>query len=58
MQYHGEQYSIYFGRGHYEEHSCEIILKDQWFRRRCRLKKSLRTTDGRTMDVEPSAQVC
>ena len=31
-----------FGRGHYGEHSCEIILNlDQWFRRRCHLKKSL-----------------
>ena len=28
-----------FGRGHYEEYFCEIILKfDQWFRKRCRLK--------------------
>ena len=28
-----------FGKGHYEEHFCEIILNlDQWFRRRCRLK--------------------
>ena len=25
-----------FGRGHYGEHLCEIILNlDQWFRRRC-----------------------
>ena len=28
-----------FGRGHYEEQFCKIILNlDQWFRRRCRLK--------------------
>ena len=28
-----------FGRGHYKEHFCEIILyMDQWFRRKCRLK--------------------
>ena len=28
-----------FGRGHYEEHLCEIILNlDQWFVR-CRLRK-------------------
>ena len=28
-----------FGREHYEEHFCEIILNlDQWFRRRFRLK--------------------
>ena len=30
-----------FGRGHYGEHSCEIILNlDKWFRRRCHLKKT------------------
>ena len=30
----------HFGRGHYEEHSCEIILNlDQWLRRSCCLKK-------------------
>ena len=30
---------ISFGRGHYEEHFCEIILNfDKWFRRRCYLK--------------------
>ena len=34
-------------RGHHREHSCEVILNlDQWFRRRCRLKKKF--TDGRT----------
>ena len=28
-----------FGRGHYGEHSCEIILNlDKWFRSRCYLK--------------------
>ena len=37
----------HFGRGHYGEHSCEIILNlDQWFRRRCRLKKKF-MHDGR-----------
>ena len=31
-----------FGRRHYEEHLCEIILNlDQWFRRGCRLKTFL-----------------
>ena len=29
-----------FGRGHFRNYSCEIILNlNQWFRRRCRLKK-------------------
>ena len=41
----------HFGRGHYEEHSCEIVLNlDQWFRRRCLLKKQF-TGDGRKTDV-------
>ena len=31
-----------FGRGHYEEQFCEIILNSgQWFRRRCPLKDFL-----------------
>ena len=31
-----------FGRGHYEEYSCEFVLNlDQWFRRRCPLIKKL-----------------
>ena len=31
-----------FGRVHFEEQFCEIILKSgQWFRRRCRLKDFL-----------------
>ena len=31
-----------FGRGHHEEHFCEIIFNlDQWFRRRCHLKDLL-----------------
>ena len=31
-----------FIRGHYREHSCEIILNlDQYFRRSCRLKKKV-----------------
>ena len=35
-----------FGRGHYGEHSCEIILNlDQWFRRCC-LKKFLIKSSG------------
>ena len=30
---------IKFGRGHHEEHICEIIMRlDQWFMRRCPLK--------------------
>ena len=34
-----------FCRGHYGEHSCEIILNlNQWFRGRCRYRRS--TTDG------------
>ena len=38
-----------FGRGHIGEHSCEVILNmDQWFRRRCRLKKKF--TNGRMHD--------
>ena len=53
-------------RGHYGEHTCEVILNlDQWFRRRCVIKKSLRTThtadDGRTpitiANLEPLAQI-
>ena len=42
-----------FGRGHYEEQFCEIILNlGKWFRRRCRLKKKL--TGGRTTDEDRS----
>ena len=41
-----------FRRGHHGEHSCEIIWNlDQWFKRRCRLKKKL-THDRRTTDAE------
>ena len=48
-----------FGRRHYEEHSCEVILNlDKWFRRRCRLKK--KCTDARWTKLDhnssPSAQ--
>ena len=44
-----------FGRGHYGEHSCEIILNlDMWFRSRCYLKEKFieRTIDGRHMPDE------
>ena len=35
-----QNYLCNFGRGHYGEHSCEIILNlDKWFRRKCCLKK-------------------
>ena len=38
-----------FERGHHREHSCEVILYlNQWFRRRCRLKKKF--THDRRMD--------
>ena len=34
-----ENHLCNFGRGHYEEHFCEIILNlDQWFRKKCCLK--------------------
>ena len=37
-----------FERGHYGEHSCEIICNsDQWFRRRCRLNIFLIYSSGR-----------
>ena len=36
-----------FGRGHYEEHFCEIILNlDQWLSRGCRLKIFLIYSSG------------
>ena len=49
---------------HLGEHSCEVILNlNQWFRRRCHLKKKF-MHDRRTMDrlitiahLEPLAQV-
>ena len=54
-----------FGRGHHGEHSFEVILNlDQWFRKRCYLKKKVygrRTHDGQRLitiaHLEPSAQV-
>ena len=31
-----ENHLCNFGRGHYEEHFCEVILNlDQWFRKKC-----------------------
>ena len=50
-----------FGRGHYGEHSFEIINLDQRFRR-CRLKKKLHTPDDGQRPItkahlEPFAQV-
>ena len=50
-----------FGSAHYGEHSCEMILNlDQWFRRRCPLKKKF-TDDGQRLItiayLEPLAQV-
>ena len=55
-----------FGRGHYGEHSCEIILNlDQWLMRKCLLKKKFRDNADCTADkgqrpitiahIEPSA---
>ena len=47
--------SYNFGKGHYGEHSCEIILNlDKWFRSRCYLKEKFieRTIDGRHMPDE------
>ena len=42
-----------FGGGYNQEQFSEIILNlDQWFRRRCHLKKKF--TDGRTMDEDRS----
>ena len=36
-----------YGRRHYEEQICEIILNlDQWFKRRCRLKIFLIWSSG------------
>ena len=44
-----------FGRRHYEEHFCEIILTlDQWFRG-CRLRDFLSTALA-VLFVEPSVQ--
>ena len=43
----GAEPFMQFGKGHYGEHSCEIIFNlDQWFRRRC-LRKTF--TDDRRM---------
>ena len=52
-----------FGRGHYGEPSCEVILNlDQWFRRRCHLKKRLWTDARQTKtdhnsSPEPKAKI-
>ena len=47
-----------FGRGHYEEHFCEIILNlDQWFRRRCHLKIFLIYSSGDPF-VQQSRTIC
>ena len=49
-----------FGRGHYGEHSHEIILNlGQWFKRRCLKKKSThaRLRPITKTHLEPSAQV-
>ena len=47
-----------FGRGHYEEHFCEIILNlNQWFRRRFRYKIFLIfSSDGHF--IQQSRTVC
>ena len=62
-----EQNHLYnFGRGHYREPSCEIILNlDMCFRRRCCLKEKFmhdERTDARQRPIiiahlEPSAEV-
>ena len=53
------KYLFKFGRGHYGEHSCEIILNlGKWFRR-C-LKKKFMDNRQRLITIahlEPSAQV-
>ena len=47
-----------FGRGHYEEQFCEIILNlDQWFRRRCLLKIFLIWSSGGPF-VQGSGTIC
>ena len=39
------------GRGHYEEHFCEILLNlDQWFKSKCRLKIFLIKSSGSPFD--------
>ena len=44
-----------FGRGHYEEHSFEIVLNlNQWSRRKYRLKKMF-TVDARRMTTDHSS---
>ena len=36
-----------FGRGHFEDYFCEIILNfDRWFRRRCHFKTFLILSSG------------
>ena len=48
-----------FGRGHYEEHFCEIILNlEQWFGRRCCLKYFSSTAMGALLfgGVDPFVQ--
>ena len=50
----GAEPFMQFGRRHYVEHSCEVILNlDQWLRRRC-LKKKF-TDDGHTTDDHNSS---
>ena len=47
-----------FGRGHHEEHFCEMILNlDQWFRRRCHFKTFLIQSSGDPC-IKPSRTVC
>ena len=47
MLFSQDECSVNFGRGHYEEHFCELILNlDQWFRRRCCLKTFLIKSSG------------
>ena len=47
-----------FGRGHDEEHFCEIILNlDQWIRRRCHLKIFLIYSSGSHF-VQRSGTIC
>ena len=44
-----------FERRHHGKHSCEVFLNlDQWFRRRCRLKKSLQAADAQRTKTDLS----
>ena len=55
LQFFVEQNNLWkFERGHHGKHSCEVIGKDQLFKRKCPEKKSLRTDDRLRIDEEQS----